>query len=277
MLKAILQGKPLGHPLHTLLVHFPMAFFSFSLVLDLAAWASSGSADLVRASFYALALGVGTAILAAIPGLADWSGIRIDDPARRRATVHMVLNLLVVSLYAVNLAWRYQTGDRPVPPTGPLVLSLLGFGLLSLSSYIGGLLVYQDGVGVGRHRRRAETPAATVRVATPADADGWVPVADAAGLHDRQMVRAEVDGVALVIANLGGRFFSFQEYCTHRCGPLSEGSCTDGQVICPWHHSSFDVETGKVVEGPAKVDLRVFTTAVRAGKICVRPPRESQG
>jgi nitrite reductase/ring-hydroxylating ferredoxin subunit len=56
------------------------------------------------------------------------------------------------------------------------------------------------------------------------------------------------------------------------CGPLSEGCLHGDQIICPWHGSAFDVRTGRVVHGPAKIDLRTFEAAARDGKIYVRVP-----
>jgi 3-phenylpropionate/trans-cinnamate dioxygenase ferredoxin subunit len=41
-------------------------------------------------------------------------------------------------------------------------------------------------------------------------------------------------------------------------------------VQCPWHNSCFDVRTGKVTNGPAKVDLKTYTIETRDGKICVK-------
>ena len=54
MLKAFLQGKPFGHPLHPALVHFPIGFFILSLLLDMASYVWGYSTELFRASFYAM-------------------------------------------------------------------------------------------------------------------------------------------------------------------------------------------------------------------------------
>jgi nitrite reductase/ring-hydroxylating ferredoxin subunit len=63
--------------------------------------------------------------------------------------------------------------------------------------------------------------------------------------------------------------FAFQEFCTHRFGPLSEGAFDGFNLQCPWHNSCFDVRTGKVTNGPAKVDLKTFKMETRDGKIGV--------
>src|SRR5205823_3029478 len=69
MLKDILEGKPLRHPIHPMLVHFPIGFFILSLLLDLASFLFPDAPYILRSSFYAMLLGVITALIAAIPAL----------------------------------------------------------------------------------------------------------------------------------------------------------------------------------------------------------------
>ena len=88
-------------------------------------------------------------------------------------------------------------------------------------------------------------------------------------------MRVEIDGQVIAIVKLDGNFYAFQEFCTHRFGPLSEGDIEGFNVRCPWHNSCFDVRTGKVTQGPAKVDLKTFKMERRDGKICVGVQRET--
>src|SRR6266480_61574 len=142
MLKDFLEGKPLRHPLHPMLVHFPIGLFILSLLLDLASLAFPSVPGLVRDSFYAILLGVITALIAAVPGFVDYTDIRSDHPGKRTATAHLTLNLIVVALYGINLGVRSSTLDEFKTPAGPLILSLVGIALLSVSGYLGGRLVY---------------------------------------------------------------------------------------------------------------------------------------
>src|SRR4051794_27105957 len=105
-MKDFLQGKPLGHPLHPLLVHFPVGLFTISLLFDLATVFVDAGNTGVRAAFYTMVVGLVMAMLAAIPGLVDWSDIRGDHPAKKPATTHMWLNISVVVLYVVNVLTR---------------------------------------------------------------------------------------------------------------------------------------------------------------------------
>src|SRR5438876_10625349 len=113
-----------------MLVHFPIGLFVLSLLLDLASRAFANAPSLVRDSFYAILLGVITALIAAVPGLVDYTTIRGDHPGKRTATAHLILNLVVVAIYGINLGLRASTLAASKISLPPLILSLLGIGLL---------------------------------------------------------------------------------------------------------------------------------------------------
>lgn len=270
MFKAFLQGKPFGHPLHPALVHFPIGLFLLSLILDIASYLEVTSNVLFRASLYAMGVGLGMGILAALTGLVDRSDIRLDHPARKTSTIHMVLNLTALGLFGINFFLRLGQEDLSGFTLIYLLLSLIGVGIFLVSGYLGGKMVYDNGIGVGRHRRYTRTPRKTIDVSFLVRHDGWAPVCDEAELDDGETLRVACDGNIIAIARQGGEVYAFQEFCTHRYGPLSEGKLQDHQVICPWHRSCFDIRTGKVVEGPAKVDLRMYSATIRGGKIYIK-------
>src|SRR5438034_941782 len=91
-MKTLLEGKPLHHPLHPLLVHFPIGLFFFSFALDIARLILGSAPALVVGAFYSMAFGIIGALIAALPGLADYSEIRSSHPAKRTATLHMLRN-----------------------------------------------------------------------------------------------------------------------------------------------------------------------------------------
>src|SRR5438270_2007748 len=146
MLKDILEGKPLRHPIHPMLVHFPIGFFILSLLLDLGSLVFPVTHFLLRSAFYAILFGVITALLAAVPGFVDYTDIRNDHPGKRTATAHLTLNLIVVGLYGINLGVRSSTLNALRTSAGPVILSLVGIALLSVSGYLGGRLVYDEGI-----------------------------------------------------------------------------------------------------------------------------------
>jgi uncharacterized membrane protein/nitrite reductase/ring-hydroxylating ferredoxin subunit len=274
MLKDFLEGKPLRHPLHPLLVHFPIGLFIVSLLLDLASLVFRSTPNLVRDAFYAMLLGIITALIAAVPGFVDYTDIRSDHPGKRNATAHLTLNLIVVALYGINLGVRSSSLNELQTPVGSLVLSLIGIVLLSASGYLGGRLVYADGIGVGRHKRRTPTPVSTLHFTAPENGEVvFAPIPEAERLGEKETLRVEINGEVITIAKIENNLYAFQEFCTHRFGPLSEGDFDGFNVQCPWHNSCFDVRTGEVSNGPAKVNLKTFRVETRDGNIYVGVPR----
>src|SRR5206468_1491317 len=176
--------------------------------------------------------------------------------------MHLILDLIVVALYGIHLVLRSSLLIVLQVLSVPLILSFIGIELLSVSGYLGGRLVYDAGISVGRHKRRTPTPENTLHLsATNVANDGdiaFVPIPEADRLGERETLRVEIDGQVITIAKIDQGFYAFQEFCTDRFGPLSEGTFKDFNVQCPWHNSCFDVRTGKVTQGPAKVDLKTF-------------------
>lgn len=78
-----------------------------------------------------------------------------------------------------------------------------------------------------------------------------------------------VDGKQVAIFNLDGTFYAVQAECTHRGGPLCEGSLWDDVITCPWHGSEFNIRTGEVLTGPADTPLQTYKVSVENGKIVV--------
>jgi uncharacterized membrane protein len=99
-----------------------------------------------------MAGGLVAALVAAVPGVVDMFAIS-DPKVGRIAWNHMVLNLVVIALFAVNLYWR--TGAAP-GGVFPVLLSLAGVLVLGLSGWLGGEMVYVHGVGIRERSRAAE-------------------------------------------------------------------------------------------------------------------------
>jgi uncharacterized membrane protein len=138
------------HPLHPMLICLPIGLWFFSLVSDIIVFFSDvEDVEILwfTLGYYALAVGLAGALAAAIPGLIDFRSL--SDPRHRAlATRHLMLNLVVIALYAINLWLRSE--DPPFFELA-MLLSLLGMGLLAVSGWIGGELVHVHGVGVAGH------------------------------------------------------------------------------------------------------------------------------
>ena len=154
-LQDFLKGKWLGHPLHPIFVHVPMAMWPSALVFDLLSRWNVGGNAMVRLSFYAILFGLAASLLAVPTGLVDWTGIKKEKPAWKIGLYHMMLNLVVAVLFAVNLGLRVPTLREATTVAGtPLALSAMGTGLLICSAYLGGLMTYGYGISVARLSKR---------------------------------------------------------------------------------------------------------------------------
>jgi uncharacterized membrane protein len=134
-----------GHPIHAMLIVFPVGLFIFSLVCDLGSLRVADPAPWQVVAYYTMGGGFIGALAAAIPGLIDLLSLT-DRDIRRTALWHMTINLVVVAIYAVNLWLRTVAGgdNRGTP----LVLSLVTVALLFVSGWLGGKMVHEYGVGV---------------------------------------------------------------------------------------------------------------------------------
>ncbi|HEX8964042.1 MAG TPA: DUF2231 domain-containing protein [Rhodocyclaceae bacterium] len=150
------------HPLHPMLVVFPIGLWIFSLVCDLVSLAVSdpdvaGTWSLV--AFFTMAGGLVGALAAAVPGFIDLLSIA-DPDVRKIALTHMAINLTAVVIYAANL-WLRLNGMETGLPIGLSVLTVL---MLGVSGWLGGEMVHVHGVGVqpvpGDRRRRNAPPEA---------------------------------------------------------------------------------------------------------------------
>jgi uncharacterized membrane protein len=127
-----------------MLVPIPLGLWIFSLVCDLISLWGWGSGVWNEVAFYTMAGGIVGALLAAGPGLIDYRSLTAPR-VKRIALTHMVINLVVVVLFAINLGLRMQYA----PDAGtPIILSAIGVFLLGISGWLGGELVYIYGVAV---------------------------------------------------------------------------------------------------------------------------------
>ncbi len=133
------------HPIHPMLIPFPVAFLVATLVCDLIFW-RTGNAAWSTASLWLLGAALIMAALAAVAGLTDFLGDqRIRDLSA--AWHHMVGNVLAVLLSLWNWYRPYETGEAAVLPTG-LLISLIVVLILLYTGWRGWEMVYKHRVGV---------------------------------------------------------------------------------------------------------------------------------
>lgn len=138
-----------GHPIHPMLVPFPIVLFLGALATDVA-FAVDGSAGWAEASKWLLGAGIVGALLAALAGFADFIGNpRIRE--LRDAWLHMFANLAAVVIELVNFGMRLS--DESAAGSVGLILSILVALILLFSGWTGGELVYRHGVGLSRREQ----------------------------------------------------------------------------------------------------------------------------
>jgi uncharacterized membrane protein len=147
------MGSPASiakHPIHPMLIVFPIGLWIFSFVCDLIYLLGQGNILWNDLAFYTMAGGIIGALLAAIPGLIDLLSIS-DSTVKKIGVTHMILNLTAVVVFAVDLWLRTirVPGDKL-----PFILSIIGVILIGISGWLGGEMVYVHGVAVEPRRER---------------------------------------------------------------------------------------------------------------------------
>jgi nitrite reductase/ring-hydroxylating ferredoxin subunit/uncharacterized membrane protein len=245
-----------------MLVAFPIGLWVTALIFDLIGVAQ-GNAGLWAAGFYCVIAGCIAAVLAAMPGAVDWfTVVPPRSSAKRRGLVHGSLNSIALLLF-IYIAYRLGS---PISRPDGLTVSLMvaGVVLLGISGWLGGTLVYRNQIGVD-HRY------AGAGKLKERSLSGWDrPICNQSELADGQMLLARVGTERIVVGRCSEGLFAFNDHCTHRGGPLSDGVLVDCTVQCPWHGSQFDIRTGRVVAGPAEQKIQVHELEIRNGEVYAR-------
>jgi uncharacterized membrane protein len=137
--------KMMGHPIHPILVPFPLGLLTTSVIFDVI-HLFTGVPRWAEVSFWMIAAGVIGGLLAAVFGLIDWLAIPSGTRAKVIGLGHGLSNVVMVALFATS--WLLRSGAPGEPGILPIVLSFLGVGLASLGGFLGGELVFRLGIGV---------------------------------------------------------------------------------------------------------------------------------
>ena len=251
-----------GHPIHPMLIPFPLAFLSGGFVFDLLGTLLQQPA-LWTVGFYLTIAGVGTGLLAAIPGFIDYFfTVPPNSSGKSRATRHMLAMLSVVGLFTV--AWLLRDGAGTAPPTITLILEGLGAVLVGIGGWLGGTLVSRNLISVDHRYAEAGRWKEESHAATPGQT---VVVARSDELEINQMKLLHIAGKRIVLGRTEEGYVAFDDRCTHRGGSLAGGVMICGTVQCLWHGSQFDVKTGKATMGPATKPIGTYPIEEKAGEI----------
>ena len=251
-----------SHPLHPILVSFPIAFFTGTLAFDLIAVLFEKD-HFAFVGYYMEIAGICGAVVAAIPGIVDFAQtVPPDSSAKSRAAKHGLINTLMILLFTG--AWIYRRQET-FEPWLLIAIESAGFLLMMIAGWMGGTLVYRNQIGVDPRYAHAgkwkesfwpdQQPGSEIEVGASDE------------LKINQMKLLHVGKKRIVLSRSEKGYAAFDDRCTHKGGSLAGGSMICGTVQCPWHGSQFDVHTGKLTAGPGKDPIHCYTVKEENGRV----------
>lgn len=249
VIRDLLHGTWLGHPLHPLLTDLPIGALTVALILDLI-----GNPD---GANWATLIGVAGLIAAALTGFADYH--YTDGKSHRYGAIHASFMTVALVFYLASLAVRY--GYTPGTASHATITAAVGYLMLTLGAYIGGDLVFTLGNQVDRHAWRG-------------GGSKWTAV-EAGELPEGTPTKVKAGAQTLVLVRSGETIHALHDTCAHLGCSLSEGTVVGGAIECPCHGSQFALADGHVVHGPSVHDQPRYEVRRTDGKLEVR--RASSG
>jgi uncharacterized membrane protein/nitrite reductase/ring-hydroxylating ferredoxin subunit len=248
-----------GHPLHPILVGFPIAFFFAAFFFDVLAHFYHNPEYTLFGTYMVIG-GLTFGLLAAVPGLIDFMyTIPPGSSAKKRGVKHGLLNVTVLVVFALALYLRTKPNRDPL---FYLPTEFLGVVLLIFSGWLGGTLVYRNQIGVDiRYAGAGKWKEEFLDIK-----EGRVLIAKTVELMENQMKLIHIGDKRIVVARTREGLVAFDDHCTHRGGSLASGTMICETVQCPWHGSQFDVKTGAVKSGPAKESIKAYNVVVEGEK-----------
>lgn len=144
------KAKIAGHPIHPMLVGFPMTFYVLTLVGFVVFQTVSPDIFWYKLGYFSNYAAIATALVASVPGFIDWAlGIPNQTRAKKRGLIHMTLNLITLGLFIANAFLLEGTWDNGNIGLGPsITLTAIGCLLLLGVGYYGWEMVSRDKVGI---------------------------------------------------------------------------------------------------------------------------------
>ncbi len=251
-----------SHPIHPILVCFPIAFFIGSFVFDVLHLLNNNP-SFQATGYYLNIAGVVGGLLAAIPGIIDFIyTVPPESSGKKRAAKHGLLNTTNVLLFVAVIILK----KNEVVSFGTLVgMEAIGLIILSIAGWLGGTLVYRNQIGVDpRYANAGKWKEEYL------DEQDELQVARQGELKLNQMKLVHAGKKRIVIALSENGYVAFDDRCTHRGGSLAGGAMICGTVQCPWHGSQFNVHDGNVIAGPAKERIETYLVEEREGVVYLK-------
>jgi uncharacterized membrane protein len=140
------RAKLFGHPIHQVLIVFPLGLLATAAIFD-GIYLATGNSRWTEIAYWMIGAGIIGGLLAAVFGLIDWLAIPSNTRAKTIGAFHGILNVLVVGLFTGSCLLRYYNSPSE-PTTLALALSFGAFAIAGVAGWLGGELVTRLGVGV---------------------------------------------------------------------------------------------------------------------------------
>lgn len=249
-----------GHPIHPMLIAFPVAFLTGTLLFDILGLILDNNI-LVQTAMYMEITGIIGGLVAAIPGAIDYFyTVPPDSSAKKRATKHALVNISMLIIFTIAFIYRQNINASLIIIIG---LEMIGFVLISISGWMGATLVYRNQIGVNpRYAGAGKWKELQLE-----QEKGQLEVATTDELKVDQMKLILIKDKRIVLGRTEQGYVAFDDHCTHRGGSLAGGMMICGTVQCPWHGSQFDVKNGEVKAGPAAEKIITYTVKEENEKV----------
>lgn len=139
------RAKLFGHPIHQMLIVFPLGLLAMALVFD-ALFLATGNSYWAQSAYAMIAAGILSGFVAAPFGFIDWLAIPPGTRAKRVGALHGAGNLFVLVFYSMSWAQRGAEPGAPAPTA--FIFSFAGGLIALMTGWLGGELVNRLGVGV---------------------------------------------------------------------------------------------------------------------------------
>jgi uncharacterized membrane protein len=160
----LIRGLP-GHPIHPPLTDATIGIYTFATVAALADVLGISNHAATQGWWLALLVGLLTTILTALTGFLDWLTIEWGSEVWRTATLHLTAMVSATVFFGLAALVGHDSFKSGNVEAAPFVLTLVGFGLLTLGGWLGGAIVYVHGMRVlslvDEPAERAVTPVVT--------------------------------------------------------------------------------------------------------------------
>ncbi|WP_432496146.1 Rieske 2Fe-2S domain-containing protein [Kineococcus gypseus] len=257
--RALLHGRPFGHPAHPAMAQLPVGTSVSALLLDVAAAVLPGGRALRAPARGLTAVALASAVPTAAAGWADYTGLHPDQ--QRTALVHASGNALAVACWGASLL----AGRR-----APLLRSA-GTLAAGAAGALGGHLAYRWAAGPNHAEHLPHLAG---------DGKEHVDVGALEDLPDGELTQVRAGDAPLCVLRRGASVLALADTCTHLGAGLHGGRVREGErgpeVVCPWHDSAFRFADGRVVGGPATAPQPTVDVRVVGGRVLARldaPPQ----